>query len=80
MPRFYFDVDDGRGAMADGEGSELADERTAVAEARRALGEMARDLLVSEGDDLEVGIVVRDEDGQTHATIVLSVQVRREPR
>ncbi len=69
MPRFYFDVVDGTQVSEDEIGLEFADLDTAIAEAAQG----ARDLVahgIMKNEDLSGrAFQIRDEDGQTVATV-----------
>jgi hypothetical protein len=49
VPRYFFDIDDGTGAVRDYEGSDLLDIDTAEHEAVETLGQMARDVFRTRG-------------------------------
>jgi len=61
MPRYFFDIDDGKAAMRDSEGSDLPDAASAQHEAIETLTQMARDSFSSTGG-AAFSIVIRDED------------------
>jgi hypothetical protein len=79
MPRFFFDIDDGRELVSDADGAELIDECAAETEARQAIGEIAHDLLARAGGNLKLKIIVRGEDGNEPFVVVLAAKVLRRP-
>ena len=64
MPRYFFNLQDGR-STPDREGTELADIETARAEAVRLSGEILRDIGATYWDHPEWRLDVLDESGRT---------------
>ncbi|UYW24785.1 hypothetical protein OKC48_16040 [Methylorubrum extorquens] len=72
MPRYFFDVHNGR-LYSDTEGMECADFEQVRQEAMRALPEIARDAIRSSGNDLQAFTVcVRDEANASIYTATLT--------
>ncbi|ESR25282.1 DUF6894 family protein [Lutibaculum baratangense] len=63
MPRYYFNIDDGRRLLRDEDGTEFATEEAMRADASRLLPEIARDEIRGEGTR-ELSLAVRDEAGR----------------
>jgi hypothetical protein len=66
MPRYFFDLRDGKGTAFDEEGLELASLRAVQAEAAKSVADMARDAVISASPAdgrQSFAIDVRDEDG-----------------
>jgi hypothetical protein len=63
MSRFFFDIDDGSGVLADTEGSEHSDLRDAQREAIDTLTQMGREIFPTNADR-ELTIEIRDENGR----------------
>lgn len=74
MPRYYFDVLDGR-LFTDEEGTEFPDLAAARTEALRSLPEMATDLVAIE-DGHEVSITMRDDAGRPILAATLTIDAR----
>lgn len=74
MTRFFFDHRDGDQVSVDDEGVELASPDKARHQAKVTLGEIAKDALPKEGDR-ELGINVRDQDGEPVVHLGLSYRV-----
>ena len=70
MPRFYFDIDDGRRKIADEEGSDLSDRQQAKEEGINLVLEFARERL-ADGDQRTVLCKIRDGAG----ALILSVSL-----
>ena len=79
MPRFYFDVDDGRMIVEDDEGSDLPDLPAAEAEARQALGDLARDILRVSTPAPILSINIRDHLGKQLLSVSLTYSVAPAP-
>ncbi|PXW51407.1 hypothetical protein [Methylobacterium sp. B4] len=62
MPRFFFDVHDGRNERDD-EGLVFADVQAAALEAKRLLPEIARDEVPKDGERQAITVLVTDEEG-----------------
>jgi hypothetical protein len=62
MPRYFFDVNDGRPSR-DEEGIECANLQAAVIEAKKLLPEISREQVPKDGERLTVTVLVSDEDG-----------------
>ena len=62
MPRYFFDIDDGKHHLRDERGRELADQFAAVSEAQALLSTL-RDLQGLEHRSSAAAISVRDEAG-----------------
>jgi hypothetical protein len=65
MPRYYFDIMDHSGRLADEEGLDLRDLDAAQEEAARSLSDMVRDAARTPAQDpiQRMGVEVRDEKG-----------------
>ena len=65
MPRYYFDMMDHNGLLADEEGLDLRDLDAAQEEAARSLSDMVRDATRTPTQDPieQLGVEVRDETG-----------------
>lgn len=63
MPRYYFDINDGRNER-DEEGVHCADLQAAVLEAKRLLPAVAADEVPKDGERQAITVLVTDEDGQ----------------
>ena len=74
MPLFYFDYDDGDGAVRDQVGTELPDIEDALLEASHTMAELASDALPGSRSRI-MGIVVRDELGATRLRLSLKYRV-----
>ncbi len=75
MPRYCFDIDDGRRNIADKEGSDLPDRQQAREEAISIVLEFARDGLLRD-DQRTVLCHVRDETGALILTASLSLNAK----
>lgn len=75
MPRFYFDIDDGAGAIRDEIGLDLPDLDHAIHEARRALIDMGREQ-VSVNATMPLQIIIRPA-GDAPVQLVLRIAMRR---
>jgi hypothetical protein len=75
MPRYYFDWQDNGRSMRDEDGIDLPDIATAREEAAKGLAELARDVLRA-AVRRELGITVRDEDGQAIFTTSIVFEVK----
>jgi hypothetical protein len=75
MPRFYFDVGDGRATIKDDEGLEMPDADAACEQAAVAAAEMVKSLVPCE--EAELMLRVRDEDGCAACEIRVAVRVTR---
>ena len=64
MPRYYFEINDGR-AYADDVGTECTDRAAARWEAMRSLPEIALSRIAGGGDEQAYSVHVRDEVGAT---------------
>lgn len=60
MTQYFFDAREGDAVFIDDDGVDLADGKAADRMARLALAEMARERLRAPGDDIALGITVRD--------------------
>ena len=76
MPRYYFDLDDGKQFRSDNEGSELANDEAARQEAIRTLAEVAKDVLPNDGQQLDMFIHVRNSDGKHLLQVMLNFAAR----
>jgi hypothetical protein len=74
MPRYYFDIHDGRILTRDQDGLELKDIEAAKDEAVRALPGIAKDELPG-GNRRDFVITVRNEAGQAVLRVTLSLCV-----
>lgn len=74
MPLFYFDYDDGDGAVRDQVGTELPNIGDALLEASHTMAELAADVLPGSRSRI-MGIVVRDELGATRLRVSLKYRV-----
>ena len=75
LPRFYFDVYDGR-LGRDDEGQSLPSHNAAFAEAVRAARELAVAEEQQDGVEAEHRIEVRDESGRVFATVFFREALR----
>lgn len=75
MPKFYFDVYDGKQTTIDQDGIELAEVAQVSALAVEALPDIARELLPN-GDHATFSVTVRDQEGASifKASLVLSAK------
>ncbi|KQS59497.1 hypothetical protein ASG32_31340 [Methylobacterium sp. Leaf361] len=71
MPRFFFDIHDGR-LQRDDEGTECADFAAARREAMIALPDIARWEIPTDGDKQTYTVIVRDEAGVPVYTAALT--------
>ena len=69
MPRFFLDILDGRKLLADPEGQDFADLNAALAEAAASARDLVAYGLLRNEDASDRRFVIRDEDGQTVATV-----------
>lgn len=76
MPRFFFDIDNGRRRITDGDGTECADLTEAHEEATGKLGHIGKDELPN-GDHREFSVEVRDEDGNLRLKSFLALRTER---
>ncbi len=76
MPRFFFDVLDGRKATYDDAGMEFAALEAARKEAQRTIGEIVKDSM-PDGDEHVVVIRVREESGKTLLMVSTVMTVAR---
>jgi hypothetical protein len=76
VPRFYFDITDGRRSFHDEEGVELGTLEQARTKALKTLGEIAKDEL-PDGDHREFTIAVQSDARQILLTASLSLRVER---
>jgi hypothetical protein len=77
MPRYYFDVHDGRILAEDEQGSELPDLTAAEQEATRAMADLAHDVLRNGSAPHEMSISVRDDEGRHVLSVSLIYPVHR---
>ena len=63
MPRYYFDINDGR-LQRDEEGVLCADLQAAVLEAKKLLPAIAADEVSKDGEHQAMTVLVTDEDGK----------------
>ncbi|TXN14465.1 hypothetical protein FV219_03570 [Methylobacterium sp. WL122] len=63
MPRYYFDINDGRN-QRDEEGVLCADLQAAVLEAKKLLPAIAADEVPKDGERQAMTVLVTDEDGR----------------
>ncbi|XYD10526.1 hypothetical protein R1A27_08660 [Methylobacterium sp. NMS12] len=63
MPRYFFDINDGRNERDD-VGFDCVDLQDAVRHAKRALPEIAADEVPRDGERQALTILITDEDGQ----------------
>ncbi|NBJ09332.1 DUF6894 family protein [Microvirga arsenatis] len=76
MPRYYFDIDDGKRFTQDLHGLELDGIEAAKAVAQNTLTEIAKDL-PPDGDQRDFDATVRDRAGQPVLRIRLLLRVER---
>jgi hypothetical protein len=75
MPRYYFDWSDNGRTVRDEDGIDLPDLVTAREEAAKGLAGLARDVLPS-AVRRDLGITVRDEDGQPIFTTSIVFEIK----
>jgi len=75
MPRYFFDLHDGT-VFRDEQGVELPDLAAAREEATRALADTVQDELPRDGDDRQIKVIVRGEDGGTLMEVSVAYLVR----
>ncbi|WP_082531708.1 hypothetical protein [Methylobacterium sp. Leaf469] len=63
MPRYFFDLHDGR-TQRDNEGTELADNQAAARYAKKLLPEIAAEEVLADGEHHTLTVLVTDEDGR----------------
>ena len=73
MPRYYFEINDGRRTIADEEGSDLLDRQQAEEEGVNLVLEFAREGL-PDGDKRAIFCKVRDDAGALILTVSLSLK------
>lgn len=78
MPRYYFDIRDGKALAVDEEGLNLADERAAEIEAARSLADAATDLEPSASSS-GLAIEVRSANGPLFRAAFLFVRTTERP-
>jgi hypothetical protein len=71
MPVFYFDYDDGRGAVRDHVGTELGDVDAALVEATQTMAELAADAIPG-SRRRALSLTVRDQLGRSVLELSLS--------
>ena len=74
MPRYFFDIDDGTGAVRDYEGSHLTDLDTAEHEAIETLGQMARDVFRERGGR-QMQVNIRDDEDKPLLRLTLKLTI-----
>jgi hypothetical protein len=74
MPRFFFDIHDGKAFMPDREGLDLEDLEAAKAEAKKTLPEIVKDEM-PDGDRRDFTVDVKDAAGQLVWRVTLSLVV-----
>jgi hypothetical protein len=74
VPRFYFDIDDGKVFLEDMDGLELASIEEAKAEGQKALAEVAKDAL-PDGDHRDFQATIRGENGEQLLRVKLLLRV-----
>ena len=65
MPRYFFDIYDGRSFIRDSEGTDCANVDAIKDEAMNALPVIARDVIPTDGDKRAFTVPVRDETNLT---------------
>ena len=76
MPRFFFDIDDGKNFTPDDVGVELEGLEAAKAEAKKTLPDIVKDEM-PDGDRRDFTVVVKDEVGHEVWRVTLSLVVER---
>lgn len=74
MPRFYFDLIEDGNLTPDDTGVVLDEPDAARREAQRSLAEMVRDAM-PDGEHKAMALQIRDEGGQIHLTVTITMQV-----
>ena len=64
MPRYFFDIQDGRKPYHDETGVEFSDLEAVRHQAMRVLPEIAKDEVPTDGDRQTFTVMVTDEDGK----------------
>ncbi|GLS42728.1 hypothetical protein GCM10007884_07130 [Methylobacterium brachythecii] len=72
MPRFHFDIHDGRSLMRDQDGQECGSDEAIRSLAMHSLPEIARDEIPKDGDQQAYTVLVRDEHNLTVYTATLT--------
>lgn len=71
LPKFFFDIDDGKHVLIDNLGTELPDETSAREEATKTLVDMGRDSIPGDGPKRTLRITVRGPTGGPLFELVL---------
>jgi hypothetical protein len=79
MPRFFFDIHDGKAFMPDCEGLDLDDLEAAKGEAKKTLPEIVKDEMPN-GDRRDFTVDVKDVAGQIVWRVTLSLVVESPTR
>jgi hypothetical protein len=69
MPRYFYDLADGGEVIADPDGVDFVDLETAIAEAVGGAREVVAHGIMMNEDLSGQSFLIRDEDGQTRATV-----------
>ena len=76
MPRFFFDIHDGKNFTPDDVGVELEGLEAAKAEAKKTLPDIVKDEM-PDGDRRDFTVIVKDEVGHEVLRVTLSLVVER---